>query len=31
LRRVKEWLDLREVHAAAAIVSEVVRLNAELP
>ncbi len=31
IHTVKEWLDLRDVHAAAGIVSEVVRLNAGLP
>jgi len=30
IHTVKEWLDLREVQAAAELVSEVVRLNAEI-
>ncbi len=31
IHTVNEWLDLRDVHAAAELVAEVVRLNAELP
>ena len=31
IHTVKEWLDLRDVHAAAELVAEVVRLNAEAP
>ncbi|MBI3457670.1 MAG: M20/M25/M40 family metallo-hydrolase [Candidatus Rokubacteria bacterium] len=31
IHTVKEWLDLRDVEAAAELVAEVVRLNAELP
>ena len=31
IHTVKEWLDLRDVHAAAELVAEVVRLSAETP
>lgn len=31
IHTVKEWLDLRDVAAAAELVAEVIRLNAELP